>query len=300
MARYRKIDTHTWGDEKFKALSPMLPSGQALWFFLLTGPFTGPIPGLYVAGKAAMAEALGWSNEAFDKAFQEVLSKGMVKADWKARLIWLPNAIKYNNPESPNVITSWAKELDILPECSLFYEAIISIRETICAINGGFIIAFDKAFGKAIAKASSKAMPNQEQEQEQEQEREPQAATHSKRFIKPTIEEVSGYCKERGNNIKPDRFIDYYESIGWKVGDHSMKDWKATVRTWEKNDKAKTTAPPPKKSVVLRLAEPAICPFCASQLDEGRSFCYCSRKIADMPPEFLAKYKTYEAGGVHV
>ena len=176
MARYRKIDIHTWGDENFKSLSPIPPCGQGLWFFLLTGPFTGPIPGLFNAGRAAMAEALGWSLEAFDIAFQEVFTKGMVKADWKARLVWLPNAIKYNNPESPNVITSWGKELDTLPECRLLHEALNTIRETICKMDGGFIVAFDKAFGKALLKT----MPNQEQEQEQEQYKDntpPQAAT---------------------------------------------------------------------------------------------------------------------------
>lgn len=55
------------------------------------------------------------------------------------------------------------------------------------------------------------------------------------RFIKPTLEEVAEYCKERGNNVDPERFVDYYEGNGWKVGRNSMKDWKATVRTWEKN-----------------------------------------------------------------
>ena len=55
----------------------------------------------------------------------------------------------------------------------------------------------------------------------------------SSRFQKPTLEEVSEYCKERQNNIQPQRFIDFYESKGWKVGSQPMKDWKAAVRTWE-------------------------------------------------------------------
>jgi len=29
-------------------------------------------------------------------------------------------------------------------------------------------------------------------------------------------------------------FIDHYESNGWKVGKASMKDWKASVRTWQR------------------------------------------------------------------
>lgn len=58
-----------------------------------------------------------------------------------------------------------------------------------------------------------------------------------KKFTKPTLEEVREYCLERNNNIDPERFIDYYNSNGWKVGKNSMKDWKAAIRTWERNNK---------------------------------------------------------------
>jgi predicted phage replisome organizer len=64
--------------------------------------------------------------------------------------------------------------------------------------------------------------------------------TKSKRsnvFVKPEIDEVKEYCQERKNRIDAERFIDYYESIGWMVGKKKMKDWRAAVRTWEKNDK---------------------------------------------------------------
>jgi hypothetical protein len=57
-----------------------------------------------------------------------------------------------------------------------------------------------------------------------------------KKFIKPTIEEVSSYCLERNNKVDAQRFIDYYDANGWKVGRNAMKDWKAAIRTWEKND----------------------------------------------------------------
>lgn len=58
-----------------------------------------------------------------------------------------------------------------------------------------------------------------------------------KRFVKPTLEEVKEYCLSRGNGVDPQRFIDYYEASGWKRGRTPIKDWKACVRTWEKNDK---------------------------------------------------------------
>ena len=54
-------------------------------------------------------------------------------------------------------------------------------------------------------------------------------------FIPPTLDQVSAYCRERGNTIDPQHFIDHYSANGWKVGRNPMKDWKAAVRTWERN-----------------------------------------------------------------
>lgn len=55
-----------------------------------------------------------------------------------------------------------------------------------------------------------------------------------KRFTPPTVEEVAAYCRERGNHVDPQRWFDYYTANGWKVGRNAMKDWKACVRTWER------------------------------------------------------------------
>ena len=57
-----------------------------------------------------------------------------------------------------------------------------------------------------------------------------------KRFCKPTLEEVQAYCDERNNGVDAQRWLDYYEANGWKVGKNPMKDWKASVRTWERKE----------------------------------------------------------------
>ena len=57
-----------------------------------------------------------------------------------------------------------------------------------------------------------------------------------KRFAKPSFAEVSEYVAAQGYKVDPERFIDYYESNGWKVGRNPMKDWKAAVRNWARND----------------------------------------------------------------
>lgn len=59
----------------------------------------------------------------------------------------------------------------------------------------------------------------------------------NKRFIKPTLEEIKEYCLERKNNIDAQYFLDYYDSNGWVIGKNKpMKDWKAAIRTWERNN----------------------------------------------------------------
>ena len=67
---------------------------------------------------------------------------------------------------------------------------------------------------------------------------EPACATDTtkKRFVKPKLEDIRDFCLEKNINIDVDRFFNYYESKGWKVGVTPMKDWKAAVRNWAKND----------------------------------------------------------------
>lgn len=50
-----------------------------------------------------------------------------------------------------------------------------------------------------------------------------------------SVEEVRAYCVERGNDVDPQAWFDHYTANGWKVGKNAMKDWKAAVRTWERN-----------------------------------------------------------------
>ena len=56
-------------------------------------------------------------------------------------------------------------------------------------------------------------------------------------FTPPTLEEVKAYCIERNNNIDAEYFIDFQEARGWVLSNgKKMKDWKATIRTWERNN----------------------------------------------------------------
>jgi hypothetical protein len=57
----------------------------------------------------------------------------------------------------------------------------------------------------------------------------------SKRFVKPTIEQIQAYITEKGYTFDAEAFFAFYESNGWKVGKNPMKSWKAACTTWSKD-----------------------------------------------------------------
>ena len=159
MARYRKIDPRIWNDAKFRELSD---NGKLVFFMLLTHPNMTAL-GAMRATLAGLAEELGWDAKAFQEAFRDVLSKGMAEHDSKACLVALPNFLKYNPPESPNVVKAWLSALDLLPECGL--------KTRVIAGAGDFAKGLTHGFAEALPEVFAKTMPIQEQEQEQEQKK---------------------------------------------------------------------------------------------------------------------------------
>ena len=62
--------------------------------------------------------------------------------------------------------------------------------------------------------------------------------------IPPARDDVRAYIAEKGLNVDVERFFDYYDSNGWKVGNTKMKDWKATLRNWNRrNENSAPTQP---------------------------------------------------------
>lgn len=333
MGRFRRIDIRMWGDEKYRRLSSPKPNAQTLWVYLLTGPHTTIIPGLFCAGRAAVSESLGWPLSATERCWNEIAALGMVKDDRPSRLVWIPNSLRYNPPESPNVAAGWRAAIDEFPECDLRREAATFIESVIRECGDAFIRAWATGtrsmgraagFGSTVPREVAQAVKerdgntcrhcgkkvnwsdrrgpdgatydhlqptapqtidnivvscrscnsrqlhrshelitqvqprsdssrttvgqaNQDQDQEQDQEQDqdippnpPPSGGPAARFVKPTIDEVAAYCRERGNRVDPRRFMDHYESNGWKVGRNAMKDWKAAVRNWESNDRGPT------------------------------------------------------------
>jgi hypothetical protein len=164
MARYRKIDTRIWNDAKFNALSER---AKLAFFYALTHPNLTML-GAMRATVPGLAAELGMPPGAFAEAFREALAKGMAKHDEKSSFFWLPNFLRYNKPESPNVVKSWPDAFDLLPECAMKSEMFEQLK----AFTEGMTKGFNEAFAEAFPKPFAKTMPNQEPEPEPEQEQE--------------------------------------------------------------------------------------------------------------------------------
>ena len=107
---------------------------------------------------------------------------------------------------------------------------------------------------------SLKDQENEKEKDKKEKDEPKKPKRASKPFVKPTLEEVQAYCKERHSTVSAQHFFDWYESNGWMVGRNHMKDFKAAVRTWEQKDRMKgiTYIPPENREDEESFGD---CPF---------------------------------------
>lgn len=114
--------------------------------------------------------------------------------------------------------------------------------------QGGSKTPSEGGSARGVTKAPSEAPLDQEDREERTKEeteenikeKPPKGGKEKRRFAPPSLQDVQDYKTSRGDkgeNVDPETFIDFYESKGWKVGNQPMKDWKAAFRTWEKREK---------------------------------------------------------------
>ena len=120
MSRYRKVSSLIWNDAKFSSLTD---DGQLLFLMMLTHPHMTSIGAMRTTIDGIAAEKK-WIRERVSKGFVELSLKGLIKFNDGACCLTLPQFIKHNPPENPNVVKSWAKAIELIPECSLKDELI--------------------------------------------------------------------------------------------------------------------------------------------------------------------------------
>ena len=171
MARYRRIETGTWTDQKYVELSAPPPNGQTLWHYLLTGQRTTVFPGLVVAKEAVIAADLEWpidgDGPSFRSVWAELDERDMAIPDWNTGVIVLPRALldrrgevkETARPTSSNAFRGWARQWDEVPDCSAKAWYLGELGRFAAALDRGrkdddkpYTEAFEHAFATPIAR----------------------------------------------------------------------------------------------------------------------------------------------------
>jgi hypothetical protein len=214
VAVYRQVQITFWQDEFVLNLTP---EEKFFYLYLMTNSKTTQC-GIYELPKRVVEFETGYNAETVDKLLQRFIEYGKILYNDETKEIMMLNWIKYNGSSSPKVIKCIEKELKSV--------------KTLAYVDTFNRLSIEYGY-------SIDTQPQKEKEKEKEKEEE-KTKEKRLRFTPPTIEEVSAYCKERKNNVDSQKWLDFYKSKGWMVGKNKMKDWKACVRTWERNDKPTT------------------------------------------------------------
>lgn len=163
---FNVVSPEMWNDERFAELSD---AGRLLWLRLLTGPEVTNVPGVLVIGRAALAEAMGWSPKKLVQVFKEfdltdeTHPDPMAIADWDSRVIWLPRAcVHRRRPKNPNQVTAWRDAWRVIPKCGLKRRASEAINEFLRPLGASFLDAFAALDGQKGTKSEPKLPINNE------------------------------------------------------------------------------------------------------------------------------------------
>ena len=146
---------------------------------------------------------VGWSKRMYNenqtkKAMKFLREAGMIatKKELGGVLITISNYTRYQNPSN--------------------YERTLEITN-------------ERTYEEPKKNQSEPSYNNKNDKNDKKRER-------GKKFVKPTHEEVVSYIQQNNLIVNTERFVNYYEANGWKVGKNAMKDWKATLRNWHLRD----------------------------------------------------------------
>ena len=160
---------------------------------------------------------LDLNKDTFTKYRNELVTRGYIKIEQ------IKDGVKFSH----NVYTL----CDVVPSCPVFSDTKISDPKVSDPKEPDII-------NNNLNINNIKSNSNNNSHARSPRERKP--------FVPPTVEEVAAYCRERGNTIDAQTFVDYYETNGWTIGKggKKMQDWKAAVRTWENRRRTEEAARP--------------------------------------------------------
>jgi len=210
---YRITSTEKWKDLWFSDLSP---NAKLLFFYFVENCDNA---GFFEVNKKFMLFYTGLNEEQLMEAGTE-LKKSYIKSQDGTKL-WFKNFLKYQKKLPLNSASNIHKQIIGLLQYNLSDETKFKGNNIINSI-----LPIELQLGKRnYAK----------KEVVDEQNTNEVTVAKIQRFIKPTSKEVYDYMVENEfefAKVESEKFINFYETKGWKVGRNAMKKWKSAVANW--------------------------------------------------------------------
>ena len=210
---YRMSNTEKWKDLWFSNLSP---NAKLLFFYFVENCDNA---GFFEVNKKFMLFHTGFNEEQLMDAGIE-LKKSYIKSKDGTKL-WFKNFLKYQKKLPLNSANNMHKQIIMLIQENISDENKFKRSDIINSL-----LPNDLQLVKQTRK---------KREVVEQVEGEPSEIVKTRRFIKPTSQEVFDYMVENEfefAKIESDKFVNFYDSKGWKVGKNAMKKWKSAVANW--------------------------------------------------------------------
>lgn len=198
-------------------------SGGDLIAFAIVENFSQSQAGIYTGGASYLASWMGWTYKTAAGHLQNLVAAGLITEEKRLTSVGIQNAYRVSVKITEGICKNYRRGSVKITE---------GVRKKLPTDNNiDSKIDINEILGEVSPKQPEQIPP--------------------KHFTPPTADEVAAYCKERNNNVDPQRFLAFYESKGWMIGRNKMKDWRAAVRTWELQDKERNNTAPARKSRII-------------------------------------------------
>lgn len=231
MAIYRSVQMTFWTDAK--VVDNFTPEDRYFYLYLLTNPHTN-LCGCYEISFKQISDETGYTKEVVERLLERMENvHNVIRYSRITKELLMINWGKFNWTKSNDFQKCLKKEIASV-KCQEFQDYLFDLADGVKTVPrpsldgvGTTVTVTDTVNNKN--NTESKDNNTVSLTDSDKKEKKPM------RFIKPTINEIKDYCKERNNKIDPEAFYSYYESNGWMVGKNKMKNWKMAMVTWEKH-----------------------------------------------------------------
>jgi hypothetical protein len=223
MPTYRPVSCRFWNDADIERLSS---EAKLVFLYLFTNDSTTE-SGIYSMTPKRVFERTGIPLKKCESILKTEL-QGKITYDESQGIVFVHSFLKCNGRGAPNLVQASIIKNAMDYQSRVCWDAFVLLYAELHYINEiNDLIKYYQSLSKVFPKTSLDIEVDISNRKEEDN-------TKIKDTIPPDIAAVKAYCAERKNHIDTQKWYDFYESKGWMIGKNRMKDWKASIRLWEK------------------------------------------------------------------